>query len=206
MMVFCIGLTGGIGCGKSTVAHLFAELGATIIDTDAISHALTQPSTAGFNAIITHFGPNYQQSDGTLDRGKLRSLIFSDATAKQALESILHPLIYAEVLAAVQACQAPYAVIVVPLLFETEHYLPLVQHSLVVDCAEESQVARTTARSGLSETAVRTIMAHQLARAARLARADDVISNENGLDTLRSQVAALHARYLSLARQASPKS
>jgi len=206
MMVFCIGLTGGIGCGKSTVAHLFAELGATIIDTDAISHALTQPSTAGFNAIITHFGPNYQQSDGTLDRGKLRSLIFSDATAKQALESILHPLIYAEVLAAVQACQVPYAVIVVPLLFETENYFPLVQRSLVVDCAEESQVARTTARSGLSETTVRTIMAHQLSRAARLARADDVISNENGLDTLRSQVAALHAQYLSLARQASPKS
>jgi len=206
MMVFCIGLTGGIGCGKSTVAHLFAELGATIIDTDAISHALTQPSTAGFNAIITHFGPNYQQSDGTLDRGKLRSLIFSDATAKQALESILHPLIYAEVLAAVQACQAPYAVIVVPLLFETENYFPLVQRSLVVDCAEESQVARTTARSGLSETTVRAIMAHQLSRAARLACADDVISNENELDTLRPQVAALHAQYLSLARQASPKS
>jgi dephospho-CoA kinase len=206
MMAFCIGLTGGIGCGKSTVAHLFAEQGAAIIDTDAFSHALTQPGAAGFNAIIQRFGPSYRQSDGTLDRGKLRTLIFSDTAAKQVLESILHPLIYAEVLAAIHSCKAPYAMIVVPLLFETENYLPLVQRSLVVDCAEASQIARTTARSGLSETAVRTIMAHQLSRAARLARADDIINNENGLDTLRTQVAVLHARYLSLAGQASPKS
>lgn len=205
-MVYCIGLTGGIGCGKSTVAHLFAEQGAAIIDTDVFSHALTQPSAAGFNAIIQHFGPCYQQTDGTLDRGKLRTLIFSDAAAKQALESILHPLIYAEVITAIHTCKAPYAVIVVPLLFETENYLPLVQRSVVVDCAEASQIARTTDRSGLSETAVRTIMAHQLSRAARQARADDIISNENGLEALRPKVLALHARYLSLAAQASPKS
>lgn len=206
MRAFCIGLTGGIGCGKSTVAHLFAELGATIIDTDAFSHALTQPGAAGFNAIIHRFGPSYLQADGTLDRGKLRALIFSDAAAKQALESILHPLIRAEVVAAIHACQAPYAVIVVPLLFETGNYLPLIQRSLVVDCAEASQIARTTARSGLSEAAVRAIMAQQLARTARLARADDIISNENGVDTLRARVAALHTQYLSLARQLSPKS
>lgn len=206
MMPFCIGLTGGIGCGKSTVAHLFAELGAAIIDTDAFSHALTQPGAAGFNAIIHQFGPLYLQADGALDRGKLRALIFSDAAAKQALESILHPLIHAEVLAALQACQAPYAVIVVPLLFETGNYLPLIQRSLVVDCAEASQIARTTARSGLSETTVRAIMAQQLPRTVRLERADDIISNENGLDSLRAQVAALHAQYFSLARQAPPKS
>ena len=134
------------------------------------------------------------------------TLIFSDTAAKQALESILHPLIYAEVLAAIHACQAPYAVIVVPLLFETENYLALVQRSLVVDCAESSQIARTTARSGLSEAEVRAIMARQLVRAARLARADDIIRNENGLDALGAQVAALHAQYLSLAGQASSKS
>ncbi len=206
MTAFSIGLTGGIGCGKSTVAQLFAELGAAIIDTDAISHALTQPGTSAFKAIIHQFGPNYLQADGTLDRGKLRTLIFSDVSARQALESILHPLIHAQALAAIHACQAPYAVIVVPLLFETGNYLPLIQHSLVVDCAETSQIARTTARSGLSDATVRAIMAQQLARSARLARADDIISNENGLDTLRPQVAALHARYLSLARHASPKS
>ncbi|MBI5752874.1 MAG: dephospho-CoA kinase [Hydrogenophilales bacterium] len=206
MMVFSIGLTGGIGCGKSTVAHLFAELGAATIDTDAFSHALTQPGAAGFKAIIHRFGPRYLQADGTLDRGKLRELIFSDAAAKQALESILHPLIHAEVLAAIHACQAPYAVIVVPLLFETGNYLPLIQRSLVVDCAEACQIARATARSGLPETAVRAIMAHQLPRAVRLERADDIISNENGLDSLRAQVETCHAQYLSLARQASAKS
>lgn len=205
-MPVCIGLTGGIGCGKSTVARLFAELGAAIIDTDAISHALTQPKAAGLNAIIDRFGPSYLQADGTLDRAKLRTLIFSDATAKQALESILHPLIYAEVSAAILACQAPYAVLVVPLLFETGNYLALIQRSLVVDCDEATQIARTAARSGLLVSDVRAIMQHQLARNARLARADDVIGNENGLETLRPQVAALHAQYLSLAAQSAPKS
>lgn len=205
-MAFCIGLTGGIGCGKSTVANLFAELGAAIIDTDVVSHVLTQPGAAGFNAIIDRFGPSFLQPDGTLDRGQLRTLIFSDTAAKQTLESILHPLIYAEVLAAIHVCQAPYAVIVVPLLFETGNYLPLIQRSLVVDCAEATQIARTMARSGMSEAEVRAIMAQQLARSARLARADDIIRNENGLDTLRAQVAVLHVQYLSLARQASPKS
>lgn len=205
-MPVCIGLTGGIGCGKSTVAQLFAEQGAAIIDTDAISHALTLAGAAGFKAIIDRFGPSYLQADGTLDRAKLRTLIFSDSTAKQTLESILHPLIHAEALAAIRACQAPYAVLVVPLLFETGNYLPLIQRSLVVDCAEAAQIARTTARSGISETDVRAIMQHQLPRAARLARADDTIRNENGLETLRTQVAALHAQYLSLAAQAAPKS
>ena len=119
MKTFCIGLTGGIGCGKSTVAHLFAELGAAIFDTDAFSHALTQPGTVGFKAIIDWLGSSYLQPDGTLNRGKLRALIFSDTAAKQALESILHPLIYAEVLASIHGCHAPYAVIMVPLLFET---------------------------------------------------------------------------------------
>ncbi|MBT9614340.1 MAG: dephospho-CoA kinase [Burkholderiales bacterium] len=206
MKVFNVGLTGGIGCGKSTVAHLFAELGAAIIDTDAISHALTQPGAAGLHAIIDRFGPSYLQSNGMLDRGKLRTLIFSDPATKQALESILHPLIYAEVLAAMPACQAPYTVIIVPLLFETKNYLPLIQRNLVVDCAEATQIARTMARNGLPETTVRDIMAHQLTRAARLARADDIINNENGLETLYAQVATLHAQYLSLASQASPKS
>lgn len=205
-MTFCIGLTGGIGCGKSTVAHLFAESGAAIIDTDAISHTLTQSGAPGFLAIMQHFGPRYQQADGTLDRGKLRTLIFSDADAKQKLESILHPLIYAEVLAAIQACTAPYAVIVVPLLFETGNYLPLVQRTLVVDCAESTQIARTKARSGLSETDTRAITAHQLDRTARIAHADDVIHNENGLNALRQQVAALHARYFALAAQTAAKS
>ena len=205
-MVFCIGLTGGIGCGKSTVAQLFAELGVTIIDTDAVSHALSQPGSAGFDAIIQRFGSGFRQADGTLDRAKLRTLVFSDADAKRALESILHPMIYANVLEAISLCPAPYVIIVVPLLFETAQYQALIQRSVVVDCPEESQIIRTVKRSGLAESDVRVIMAHQLPRAARLTRADDIIRNENDLGALRTQVAALHVEYLSLTQQPPAKS
>ena len=205
-MVFCIGLTGGIGCGKSTVAQLFAELGVTIIDTDDVSHALSQPGSAGFDAIIQRFGPGFRQADGTLDRAKLRTLVFSDADAKRALESILHPMIYANVLEAISLCPAPYVIIVVPLLFETAQYRALSQRSVVVDCPEESQIIRTVKRSGLAESDVRIIMAHQLPRAARLTRADDIIRNENDLGALRTQVAALHVEYLSLTQQPPAKS
>jgi len=200
-MPVCIGLTGGIGCGKSTVARLFSELGAEIVDTDAISHALTQPGTDGFDAIIKKFGPDFRQADGSLHRAKLRTLIFTDAIAKQELEAILHPLIYAKVLEAIARSDAPYVLIVVPLLFETGHYLPLIQRSLVVDCPEQSQIERTLKRSGLAENEVRAIMAHQLSRAARLARADDIIHNEKSESALRPQVEALHAEYLSLGYQ-----
>lgn len=205
-MAFCIGLTGGIGCGKSTVAQLFAELGVTIIDTDAVSHALSQPGSAGFDAIIQRFGSGFRQADGRLDRAKLRTLVFSDADAKQALESILHPMIYAKVLEAIAICPAPYVIIVVPLLFETAQYQALIQRSVAVDCPEESQIIRTVKRSGLAESDVRVIMAHQLPRAARLTRADDIIRNENDLGALRTQVAALHVEYLSLTQQPPAKS
>lgn len=205
-MVFCVGLTGGIGCGKSTVARLFAEHGAAVIDTDAISHALTQANAVGFQAILKRFGTAYLQADGSLDRAKLRTLIFSDANAKQALESILHPLIYTEVRAALSRCTAPYALIVVPLLFETGNYLPLVQRRLVVDCTEAKQISRTAARSGFPEATVRLIMSQQISRAERLARADDIINNNNDLDVLPAQVTALHKQYLSLAAKTPPKS
>ena len=205
-MPLCIGLTGGIGCGKSTVARLFGELGAPVVDTDAISHTITQTGTDGFDAIIQRFGPGFRQADGSLDRGKLRKLIFTDAVAKQGLEAILHPLIYTNVLEAIARCDAPYILIVVPLLFETDRYLPLIQRSVVVDCPEESQIERTVKRSGWAENDVRAIMAHQLSRAARLARADDIINNENGEGALRPQVAALHAEYLTLAPAIAPKS
>ena len=198
-MPYCIGLTGGIGCGKSTVAQLFAELGAAVIDTDAISHALTQTGAAGFAEIVRQFGADFVLPQGDLDRAKLRALVFSDAAAKAKLEAILHPMILAQVRAELSACRAPYALIVVPLLFETGHYLPLVQRKLVVDCDETSQVQRTMARSQLSEDAVRAIMAQQLPRQARLAQADDIIRNESDLATLHSAVAILHERYATFA-------
>jgi len=196
--MYCIGLTGGIGCGKSSVAQLFAELGAAVIDTDAISHALTRPGATGFAEIVRQFGADFVLPQGDLDRAKLRALVFSDALAKARLEAILHPMILAQVRAELAACRAPYSLVVVPLLFETGHYLPLVQRTLVVDCDEASQVQRTMARSHLSEAEVRAILAQQLSRQARLAQADDVIRNAGDLADLRSAVAALHDRYRAL--------
>lgn len=198
-MVYCIGLTGGIGCGKSTVAHAFEALGAAVIDTDVISHALTQPGAAGFHEIIRQFGSEFVLPQGALDRAKLRVLVFSDRAAKAKLESILHPMIRAQVQVELKHCDAPYAIIVVPLLFETGHYLPLVQRKLVVDCAESSQITRTMARNRLTEAEVRAIMANQLSRQERLQQADDILPNEGDLETLRLSVAALHDQYTVLA-------
>lgn len=198
-MPYCVGMTGGIGCGKSTVAKLFAEIGAAVIDTDAISHALTQPGAAGFSEIVRLFGPGFVTPQSTLDRAKLRALIFSDAAAKAKLEAILHPLILAQARTELQACKAPYALIVVPLLFETGHYLPLLQRTLVVDCDETSQVQRTMARSDLSESEVRAILVHQSSREDRLRQADDIIRNEDGLEPLLSAVSKLHELYRTLA-------
>ena len=202
-MAYCVGLTGGIGCGKSTVAQAFADLGAALIDTDAISHALTQPGASAYQKIVDQFGPSFVLPQGALDRAKLRALIFSDNTAKAKLESILHPLIHAQVLSTLDHCGAPYALLVVPLLFETRQYLALVQRTLVVDCSEDSQIARTMARSHLSEVEVRAIMAHQLARSERLQQAEDVIRNESNFETLQLRVAALHMRYSAFAQAVS---
>ncbi len=200
-MVYCVGLTGGIGSGKSTVARLFAERGAAVIDTDAISHALTQPNAAGYRDIVRQFGAEFVAPDGRLDRARLRQRIFTDPDAKTRLEAILHPMIREQVAAELAACRQPYAIVVVPLLFETGAYADLVDRTLTVDCSEAAQIQRTMQRSGLSEADVRAIMAHQLGRAERRARADDTIHNDGDLEHLRRQVDALHARYLAAARR-----
>lgn len=199
-MPYCVGLTGGIGSGKSTAAAMFAELGAAVVDTDAISRELTGPRGVAMAAIREQFGPEYVAADGSLERERMRALVFANAAAREALEAILHPLIRAEARAQVAAASAPYVVLVVPLLLETGAYADLVQRAVVVDCSEERQVERATRRGGISAEQVRAIMASQLPRAARRARADDVLDNEEGLDSLRAQVRALHARYLELAR------
>ena len=199
-MSYCIGLTGGIGSGKSTVAALFQECGAAIIDTDAISHQLTQPGGAAIEAIRAAFGDDYIDAAGALNRPKMRQLVFSDAGAKQRLEAILHPLIRAQVQARVEGSglTVPYLLLVVPLLFETGGYRELIQRTLVVDCAEETQVERAMHRSGLGEQEVRAIMARQIARTERLKRADDVIRNDADMEGLRQKVGDLHQRYLAL--------
>jgi dephospho-CoA kinase len=199
---FVIALTGGIGSGKSSVADVFAELGATVIDTDAIAHRLTAPGNPGARVIAEQFGAAYLRADGALDRDRMRELVFNDAAAKKKLEGLLHPLIRAEVEVAVRAAQAAYVVIVVPLLVETGAYRELAQRTLVVDCDEQQQIARVRRRSGLTEESIRKIMAAQASRAERVARADDVIVNDADLATLRQRSNALHQRYLELAANA----
>jgi len=192
-----VGLTGGIGSGKSTVAELFQELGITVIDSDAISHQLTQPGGAAIALIRSSFGTEYLNADNALNRSKMRQRIFSDPAAKRQLESILHPLIRAQMQAQAQiATASPYLLLVVPLLFETPNYRELAQRTLVVDCEEATQIARAMQRSALDETEVRAIMAQQMPRAERLRLADDIIRNDGSIDGLRQQVTRLHRHYL----------
>ncbi|HEY4697416.1 MAG TPA: dephospho-CoA kinase [Gallionella sp.] len=197
-MNLCVGLTGGIGSGKSTVANLFAKLGAGIVDTDAIAHLLTQAGGAAIPAIRAAFGNAYINDEGALDRGKMRRLIFSDADAKKRLEMILHPLILEQAkMQLLQMHAKPYIIIVVPLLPASPAFQQLVQRVLVVDCTEDTQVARVIARNQMSEPEVRAVIAQQTPRAERLKLADDVICNDAGMDSLAAQVANLHERYLN---------
>jgi dephospho-CoA kinase len=197
-MKLCVGLTGGIGCGKSKVAKLFAELGAGIIDTDVIAHQLTQSHGEAIPAIRNTFGNDCLTPDGALDRNKMRALIFTDDVAKQKLEGILHPLIFKQTQARIIQLQAmPYIVIVVPLLFTSPGFIRLVQRVLVVDCAEETQVERVTARSKMSPAEVRQIMAQQTPRTEQIRLADNTINNDSSLENLSKQIRELHKIYLA---------
>ena len=195
-MVYAVGLTGGIGCGKSSAAKIFASLGATVIDTDEIAHQLTALGQPALEIIATTFGNEYLHADGTLDRKRMRQLIFSDKAAKSKLENILHPLIKQQVIDELNKCTSPYALVVVPLLLETENYNDLIQRILVVDCTEDQQITRTMARSHLSSQEVQAIMATQILRNNRLALADDVVTNTGNLESLRTQILQLHETYL----------
>lgn len=197
--MYCVGLTGGIGSGKSSAADEFAALGAALVDSDAIAHELTRAGGSAIAALRAEFGAEYITAEGALDRARMRTLVFGDATARQRLEGLLHPLIRQQTAARVAAARGPYVLLVVPLLLETGAYRELVQRVLVVDCSEATQIARTMARSGLTESEVRAIMTAQLPRAERVALADDVITNEGDRAALREQVRALHERYVALA-------
>lgn len=202
--MWVVGLTGGIGSGKSTVADHFAAQGVPVIDTDIIARDLTAPDGAALDAVRAAFGEAVMQADGTLDRAALRRRVFSDHASRHRLEAILHPLIRQRVEQALVTLTAPYALIVVPLLVETGGYRDVLNRVLVVDCPEEMQIARVMARSGLTRDEVTAILAAQASRAARLAAADDVIVNSASPDALRTQVAALHRRYLAFSTTPSP--
>lgn len=195
-----VALTGGIGSGKTTVADRLAELGAGVIDTDAISHALTARDGAALAPITAAFGPDIRLSDGTLDRARLRRIVFADPAARAQLESILHPLIEAAMLARLAALETDYAVLVIPLLFETgqERHADRV---LVVDVPELVQIARVMQRSALSEAEVRRIIASQIPRLERNARADDLIDNSGVRADLEPHLQALHANYQRIAAE-----
>lgn len=194
-----VGLTGGIGSGKSAAADCFAALGAAIVDTDAIAHELTGPGGGAMAAIEEEFGKPVVAADGRLDRAVMRRLAFEDPDVRQRLEGILHPLIRAQAerrcLAAL-AAGAPYVVLVVPLLVESGSYRSRVARVVVVDCEDETRIARVAARSGLARDEILRIMEVQASRQERLAIADDVIRNDGSLDDLGRQVAELHGHYL----------
>lgn len=194
---FSVGLTGGIGCGKTTVADLFAARGATVIDTDQIAHALTAPHGAAMPALIGEFGAGFATPEGALDRARMRALVFSDPGARARLEAILHPRIREATNAAALLATGPYVIFVVPLLIESGSWRERVTRILAIDCPEATQVARVMARNGLPEAQVRAIMAAQVTREQRLAAADDVILNDAGVDALLPQVERLHRAYLA---------
>ena len=202
--MFTVGLTGGIGSGKSTVADLFAGLGVPVVDTDVIARALTAPGGDALEAIRAAFGDAVMSADGSLDRAALRRRAFADTAARHQLEAILHPRIRAAVAQALAQLDAPYALVVIPLLVETGAYRDVLNRVLVVDCPETLQIERVMARSGLAREEVEAILAAQAGRHARLAAADDVIDNTASRAGLQAAVAGLHARYQALAAAGAP--
>jgi len=192
-----IGLTGGIASGKSTVADLFVELGAAVIDADVIAREVVMPGRPGLNDVRQAFGEQVISDDGRLNRAVMRQLVFADDDARKQLEAILHPRIREEMVRQTEAAGGDYQLVVVPLL-ATSPLRYFVDRVLVVDCKEDTQISRLLARDAESEEQARRILAAQTSREVRLSIADDIIDNDVSLDALRSQVAALHKFYLKL--------
>ena len=195
-----IGVTGGIGCGKSTICREFAALGAPVIDTDEVAREVVARGTPGLAAIVERFGPEVLAADGTLDRRRLRSIVFADDASRQWLEALLHPLIRARTDEHVRNAAYPYCLVCIPLLVERNGG-NRVDRVLVIDCPEEIQVARVMARDKLTAPEVEAIMRTQATRAARLAVAHDVIENIGNVETIRPAIGALHRQYLDLAQR-----
>lgn len=191
-----IGLTGGIGCGKTTITDIFKSLGTPIVDADEIAHQLVQPHKEALTSIVKTFGEDILNTDHTLDRNKLRQIIHTDPSQKKILENILHPLIYKEMQQQISTYDFPYGILSIPLLLETKHQNS-VDRILVVDCQEQEQINRVMQRDDLSANEVQQIMQNQCSRSERLQYADDVIENTQGISSLKKRVQQLHAQYLS---------
>lgn len=200
---FSLGLTGGIGSGKTTIANAFQALGASLIDTDLIAHALTRNDGLAIPQIREEFGDQAISEDGSMDRARMRALVFNDSAAKLRLEAILHPLIRSQTEQAAASATGDYLIFVVPLLIESGNWKQRVDRILVVDCAEEIQITRVMQRNQLSREQVLAIMRNQASRQERLAAADDVILNQDGLHLIKPQILALHQTYLNMSAQKS---
>lgn len=200
-MAYIVALTGGIGSGKTTVANAFACFGATIVDADVIARQIVEPGTPALAAIAAHFGNEILQADGSLDRARLRQLIFNHPAEKAWLNQHLHPLIHQETQRQLALVSSPYALWVVPLLVENDLHTRA-DRVLVVDADRETQLARTMARDGSSREQALNILSAQASRHQRLAVADDVIDNSGNLRDIEPAVALLHQRYLELAASA----
>ena len=201
-MTWIVGLTGGIGAGKTLASNAFASLGVPVIDTDLISHALTAPNGLAIDAIHQKFGDELFNDAGQLDRAKMRELVFKDAEKRQALEAILHPLIAQVAMASIaQHSDAPYVILAVPLLAESSAWLDRCDRVLVIDCEVETQIERVMARSGLSREQTQAIIMSQASREARKAIANEVIVNESTPEHVTQQVTRLHDFYLRMASQ-----
>ncbi len=200
--IFRVALTGGIASGKSTVADMFGDLGAVLIDTDIIAREVVLPGTPGLQDIVDTFGTEMLDADGMLDRPAMRRLVFADDAKRRQLEAILHPKIRQEAERQMQTRGGPYQIVIVPLLVESP-LKNLVDRIVVVDCSEAIQLERLLARDIGTKDQARRMLAAQASRQERLALADDVIANDADIAETRIQVAALHARYLALAAASS---
>ena len=197
-----VGLTGGIGCGKSTAAHFFADTGVPVIDADVIAREIVAPGRPMLRKLAESFGEDLLHPDGTIDRARLRQQVFTDPLKREKLESLLHPEIRDEMVRRADAIEKPYALLVIPLLVE-KGWQGLVDRVLVIDCPTSLQIERTIARDDTDEIQARAILASQVSREERLAAADDVLANDGTLDKLRQQVQDLHRFYLRLAADSS---
>lgn len=194
-----VGLTGGIGAGKTLVASLFAKHGIPIIDADVIARELTQPKQPALLAIVQHFKEQLLLTDGTLDRAKLRKIIFNDPKQRHWLESLLHPLIRDEMVQQIKQVKMSYCIAIIPLLFEVEFY-SFINRILVVDATENLQIERVLKRDNISKTELDAILKTQANRLDRVARAQDLITNNGSLEALNEQVEKLHEKYLAMSR------
>ncbi|PPC85721.1 MAG: dephospho-CoA kinase [Methylotenera sp.] len=196
--MYVVALTGGIGSGKSEAAKIFTELGVPVTDVDVISHQLTAAKQPLVKELEVNFGSQYITPDGALDRCAMRDLVFKDKNALAKLNAILHPAIYAEAVEQLQQhVDAPYQILVIPLLFESPRYSPHIDRILVIDCDEKTQISRVKARSQLPESQITAIIEAQTSRKKRLTMANDVIENNGNVENLREKILLIHKNYIN---------